>query len=459
MALYSYNEKHINRTEPTNAVPVVPFCDSGRAAATGLFGCLPFARKLPRASSCYFCFGLSNPGKQKKQNPILFFRKRVTIYYLTSRRGLQTFVGHPILLASSKLETRNRLPKTRCDLPSSMRHSRVSLQEVTIAPVPRLRCANASTLWLEWDRPKVDAVGNPPGDRVEYTLYMCGGFREWAVGDHVLVEYLSRAQRKEAASSNVTTLSVTDCDSMTQGLSPVGSSLGQFASVGLKSAGSDQNDGDGSSKNSEAEYKTPIDKTKNLNEITTENRGSVPPDAVGHSEPRMLPAIIISPSNGAGLFDIRWGDGERERGVRRNRIHRAATPSPTWEAIYQGEDCHYAVQGMLPESVLQRERGFRYEVSARFSLQTKGTEVPRDKQSRHSPVITIRTRFEGQGPRREGRWLGKGRPPGIVKARLATAKVLDSSISAAGRPTHSSLSRVGPAHGQYDTTGRGKLYL
>lgn len=340
-----------------------------------------------------------------------------------------------------------------------MHQPRVSLQEVTIAPVPRLRCANASTLWLEWDRPKVDGVGNPPDDRVEYTLYMCGGFREWAVGDHVLVEYMSKAQRKAAASSNVTTLSAADCDAMTQGLSPVGGSLGQFASVGLTSAGGNQNDDGGSSRDSGVKYKTPIDKAKHLNEIKTRNGGSVPPDSVGHSEPRLLPAIIISPSNGAGLFDIRWGDGERERGVRRYRIHRAATPSPTWAAIYQGEDCQYAVQGMLPESVLQRERDFRYEVSARFSLQTKGTEVPRDKQSRHSPVITMRTHFEGQGPRGEERWLGKGGPPGSVKARLATAKALDSSISAAGGLTHSSLSRVGPAHGQHVTTGRGRLYL
>lgn len=342
-----------------------------------------------------------------------------------------------------------------------MHQPRVLLQELTIAPVPRLLCANASTLWLGWDRPKVDAIGNPPGGRVEYTLYMSGGFREWAVGDHVLVEYMSRAQRKAAASSSATTLSVTDCDSMTRGLSPVGGSLGQCASVGSTSADGGQNNGGGSSSNSEGNHKAPIDVTQhsNSNEIRKEGGGSVPPDSVGHSEPRLLPAIIIVPSNGAGLFDIRWGDGERERGVRRHRIHREATPSPIWTAIYQGEDCHYAVQGMVPESILQRERDFRYEVSARFSLQTKGTEVPRDKQSQHSPVVTMRTHFEGQGPLGEGRWLGKGGPSGSVKARLATAKALDSSISASGGPTHSSAPRAGPAHGQYVTTGRGKLYL
>ena len=288
---------------------------------------------------------------------------------------------------------------------------------------------------------------------------MCGGFREWAVGDHVLVEYMSRAQRKAAASSSVATLSVTDCDSMNRALPPVGGSLGQCGSVGSTSTGNGHNDCGGSSGNSVGNHNTPIDQAKHSNEIGKEDSGSVALNPVEHSEPRLLPAIIIAPSNGAGLFDIRWSDGERERGVRRHRIHRAATPSPTWAAVYRGEDCHYAVQGMLPESVIQRERAFRYEVSAQFSLQTKGTEVPRDKQSQHSPVVTMRTNFEGQGPLDEGRWLGQGGPPRSVKARLATAKGPDSSITAAGGPTHSSLSTVGPALGQYVTTGRGKLYL
>lgn len=272
----------------------------------------------------------------------------------------------------------------------------------------------------------------------------------------MLVEYMSKAQRKAAASSNASTLSITGYGSMPQGLSSVGGSLDRFGSVGSASAGDGHNDGSG---NSEGNHQAPTDKTKHSEEVSKEESGSVSLEPVEHSEPRLLPAIIISPSNGDGLFDIRWGDGERERSVRRYRIHRVASSSPMWTPIYRGEDCHYAVQGMLPESVVQRERDFRYEVSARFSLQTKGTEVPRDKQSRHSPVATMRTHFEGQGPLGERRWLGKGGPPGGVKARLATAKALDSSISASGGPNNSSLSKVRPAHGQYVTTGRGKLYL
>lgn len=285
---------------------------------------------------------------------------------------------------------------------------------------------------------------------------MCGGFREWAVGDHVLVEYMSKAQRKAAASNNASTLNVTGFGSMPQGLSSVSGSLDRFESVGSASACGDQDDSGGKSKGN---HKVPTDKNKHPEEISEVESGSASRGTVEHSEPRLLPAIITAPSNGDGLFDIRWGDGERERGVRRYRIHRAASSSPGWTTIYRGEDCHYAVQGMLPESVIQRERDFRYEVSARFSLQTKGTEVPRDKQSRHSPVSTMRTHFEGQGPLGEGKWLGKGGPPGGVKARLATAKALDSSISAARVANNSSLSTVRPAHGQYVTTGRGKLYI
>ncbi|CAN0505952.1 unnamed protein product, partial [Ectocarpus sp. 8 AP-2014] len=180
---------------------------------------------------------------------------------------------------------------------------------LTIAPTPRLRHANSTTLWLEWDRPSTDAVGKPPGRRLEYTLYMSGGFREWEVGDRVLVEYMSRAQRKAAASnSTITTSSVTDAGSLAGGSLSEGSSF--FS-----------------------------DDQQRLSSITATS-------VVG------------------GLFDIRWNDGERERGVRRSRIHRAASPSPPWTIIYEGTDCHYAVEGMVPESVVERERNFPYEVSA-----------------------------------------------------------------------------------------------
>lgn len=101
------------------------------------------------------------------------------------------------------------------------------------------------------------------------------------------------------------------------------------------------------------------------------------------------------------------------------------------------------------------------QVSANFSLQTKGTEVPRDRLSRHSPVVTLRTNFEGQGPLGDvGRLEKGGGAPASVKARLATAKALDDSISASeGAAARSSLSGLHPLHGQYVATGKGGLYL
>lgn len=103
----------------------------------------------------------------------------------------------------------------------------------------------------------------------------------------------------------------------------------------------------------------------------------------------------------------------------------------------------------------------RLQVSANFSLQTKGAEVPRDKLSRHSAVVTLQTNFAGQGPLGDETCLDKGgRAPTGVKARLASAKALDDSISAsAGVGLRSSLSEMHRLHGQYVATGKGAQYL
>ncbi|CAN0148686.1 unnamed protein product [Ectocarpus sp. 12 AP-2014] len=306
----------------------------------------------------------------------------------------------------------------------SAEDARSAIAELTMAPTPRLRCANSTTLWLEWDPPSTDAVGKPPDCRLEYTLYMSGGFREWEVGDRVLVEYMSRAQRKAAASnSTITTSSVTDAGSLAGGSLSEGSSF----------FGDDQQ------------------------RLSSVGGGSVESATGREPLPNLLPAEITATSVAGGLFDIRWNDGERERGVRRSRIHRAASPSPPWTIIYRGTDCHYAVEGTVPESVVERERNFPYEASAKFSLQTKGTEVPRDRLSRHSPVVTLRTIFDGQGPLGEGGWSEKraGRSTTSMKARLATAKALDDSISA----SQSCSSGVRSLHGQYLATGKGGSYL
>lgn len=209
-------------------------------------------------------------------------------------------------------------------------------QELTIAPTPRLRYANSTTIWLDWDRPTVDAKGKSPDRRVEYTLYMSGGFREWEVGDDVLVEYMSWAQRRAATSnSSVTTCSLTDAGSLAGGSLVEGASSSVTPDWG----------GDGS-----------LDEEYN-------NDGEGAQSSAGrHSLPNLLPAEITGTSAAGGLFDIRWNDGERERGVRRNRIHHAASPGPPWTIIYKGGDCRYAVEGMVPNSIIERERSFPYEV-------------------------------------------------------------------------------------------------
>eukprot|EP00752_Nemacystus_decipiens_P009996 g8912.t1 len=223
--------------------------------------------------------------------------------------------------------------------------ARSAIAELTIAPTPRLRCANSTTIWLEWDRPTVDAKGKSPNRHVEYTLYMSGGFREWEVGDEVLVEYMSRAQRKAATSnSSITTCSLTDACSRAEG------SLTEGAMSSVTPGGGD----DGSLGEERGGHSQKM--------FSTNDEESAQSSAGHHSLPKLLPAVITGTGAVGGLFDIRWDDGEREHGVRRNRIHRAASPRPPWTIIYQGEECRYAVEGMVPESVIERERNFPYEV-------------------------------------------------------------------------------------------------
>lgn len=185
---------------------------------------------------------------------------------------------------------------------------------------------------------------------------MRGGFREWEVGDNVLVEYLSRAQRRAATcSSTVDTSSITDIGSLAGGSLVWGaSSSGGAASATDEGVGGDVH----------------------LQQTQNNDGGSAQSSAGNFSAPKLMPAVITDNSAGGGLFDIRWSDGERERGVRRNRIHRPTSPCPPWTIIYQGTDCHYAVQGVVPESIVERERDFPYEVRGASSA-TNGHDSKR----------------------------------------------------------------------------------
>lgn len=323
-------------------------------------------------------------------------------------------------------------------------------QELTVAPVPRLRCANNTTLWLEWPCPFTDAMGNAPEECIEYTLYMRGGFREWEVGDRVLVAYMTRSQRK-AATAGSTTISTraTECGSSVRGTSSFRheGTVGSDEIIKSDEPGRIGHNGWG------------IEDVNSCSIRGNEEGSTASLDPIANIA-KLLPAVITDTSAGGGLFDIRWDDGERERDVRRYRIHRDVNPPPPWGVIYEGDDCAYAVEGMVPEYVIEREKVFSYEVCAEFSLQTKGTEIPREKRSRHSPVVTFKTKFEGQGPP-----LGHGafsRPEESqvnIKARLANAKALDDSISSNARMATSSPSRVHLMHGQHTAMGTGRLYL
>lgn len=183
---------------------------------------------------------------------------------------------------------------------------------------------------------------------MEYTLYMSGGFREWQVGDEVLVEYISRAQRRAGTSnSSITTCSLTDA----------GSLAGGSLTEGAMSSGTPSGGGDGS-----------LDDGYHHQEFATNDGESAQSSSGHHSLPKLLPAVITATGAAGGLFDICWKDGERERGVRRNRIHRAASPCPPWTIIYKGVECGYEVEGMVPESVIERERNFPYEVRACYAM-------------------------------------------------------------------------------------------
>lgn len=253
------------------------------------------------------------------------------------------------------------------------------MQELTIAPTPRLRYASSTTLWLEWDQPSVDSMGCPLHDRVEYILYMRGGFREWEEGDRVLVEYVGRAQRKAA-------LPVVKCS-------------GSSTITSTRPFGGDTLDGLGDSGTSSTDMKE-----STMDDGGEDNFSDIPitvpsenQDEYGDAsqslvqQGTLLPAAITSPNTRSDFFDIRWDNGERELNVHRSRIHRIISPVPSWTMVYEGEETTHAVQGMVPAAVIELEKVFPFEVCVEFSLQTRGTEVPREKLSRHSPVVAFRT--------------------------------------------------------------------
>lgn len=270
---------------------------------------------------------------------------------------------------------------------------------------------------------------------------MRGGFCEWEAGDAVLVEYLSKAQRRADKSSSSALTSVTEIDSDLG----VPSSLGQ-----------------GRSENTEALVaKNSLTSHGRIGGTTigSSNNGRYDGASSQFGNHRLFPAVIIRRSTGRGLFDIRWADGDCERGVRRHRIHRAASSASPWAPIYHGTECHYTVEGMIPEYVIHHERTSPYEVDADFYLQTRGAEVPRDKLSRHSAVVTFRTNYSGQGPLEDGIRCAEERGSKSTKARLGSAELCDDSTTSTSVRSDPSTSELHALQRQYLGKGRGRLYL
>jgi hypothetical protein len=58
-----------------------------------------------------------------------------------------------------------------------------------LSPPRQVKCANAHTIWVEWDPPKKDCRERPVDPKsLEYILFMKGGFQPFYEGLEVLVE-------------------------------------------------------------------------------------------------------------------------------------------------------------------------------------------------------------------------------------------------------------------------------
>ena len=79
-----------------------------------------------------------------------------------------------------------------------------ALPPLTRGPMPRCVCANASTIWLQWDSVTKDARGlpieknNDSTDTVYYYLSMKAGFSPIAVGQRVRVAHVKRMKTSSA---------------------------------------------------------------------------------------------------------------------------------------------------------------------------------------------------------------------------------------------------------------------
>lgn len=290
---------------------------------------------------------------------------------------------------------------------------------------------------------------------------MRGGFREWEQGDRVLVEYIDRKQREDIISRANTTPSVTDT---------AGSFPGRDG-PGLE-GGAETSGTDGCARNISPDFlnKSVRDDPKRhmKDEISMRCMRSMASTVILSSitpvehKDTFFPAVITNTKVGKGLFDIRWDDGEQEHKVRRYRIRNAECYSAPWTVVYHGKECSYAVQDVIPPSVHELEWPFPHEVAVDFSLQTKGTEIPRDKLSRHSPVVTFRTIYSWHDRQDRTSRNEQRNTEGNNRAENATVETSHASASSYEETSRSRIttSSMGNSqHGHYTGIGQGKVFL
>jgi hypothetical protein len=197
--------------------------------------------------------------------------------------------------------------------------------------------ASATTLWLRWRAVPFDAKRQLCD--ATFVLSMKGGFRAFAKGDRVDVEYEPKR--------------------------PGG--------------------GGGGGADSPSRDDASLASTATL-------------DTWDGARPRERFDATVTADHLDGHFSVLYDDGTREARVPRRRLQ--LKDDGPWHIVHYGPENHYAVEALVPDKFVADEPGIA--VSAKFMLQTTGTEygwdaakgavVASDEGSLPSPVAVFATR-------------------------------------------------------------------
>mmetsp|Transcript_17619 Transcript_17619/g.23757 ORF Transcript_17619/g.23757 Transcript_17619/m.23757 type:complete len:1111 (-) Transcript_17619:273-3605(-) len=234
-----------------------------------------------------------------------------------------------------------------------------ALPPLTTAPRPHLVKANATTLWISWDRVENDAKGRPMTDdpSVLYLLYMHSTFFNITAGTPVRILYVPKLDRTE---SSVTSL---------------------------------------------------------------------------ESGRKWFNGVVTALGPQSGLFDVKYEDGEREQNVSRNRIRPADDLDPQFRLIYKGPEPNYAVQGLVPDYVLENEKDT--VITVKLLLETQGAEygwvakkvVKVPEHSLRSAVSVFETRRSVNFRGSSLTWKASGTQESTLTRKLKRAILLDTGVA------------------------------